>query len=324
MTVNASMKRMILVVALVVGLTPVAARAQDGKLVDKIAVEFPEAAYAQIETNFPGTRDIMKSVLLYRITYLSDGLKVKGYLAAPKSGQRLPCVIFNRGGNREFGALRDGPAAGMLGRVASWGYVVVASQYRGNAGGEGREEFGGADVNDVLNLIPVLQSWPQADPSRVGMYGWSRGGMMTYLAITRTTNVCAAVIGAGPTDLVGWPAGRQDMETNVFAQIIPGYATNRDAVLQTRSALYWPEKLLPQAPILLLHGTADWRVNPTDSLRMATALLERKHPFRLVMLEGGDHGLSEHRAEVNRQVKDWLDQYVRDRKPWPSLEPHGR
>jgi len=69
----------------------------------------------------------------------------------------------------------------------------------------------------------------------------------------------------------------------VFAQPIPGYATNRDAVLRTRSALFWPEKLLPQTPILLQHGTAAWRVNPTDSLRMATALLERKHPFRLVI-----------------------------------------
>ena len=110
----------------------------------------------------------------------------------------------------------------------------------------------------------------------------------------------------------------------MFAQIIPGYATNRDAMLRSRSVLYWPEKLYSRTPILLLHGTADWRVEPTDSLRMATVLLEHKHPFRLVMLEGGDHGLSEHRAEVDRQVKDWLDQYVRDRKPWPSLQPHGR
>src|SRR5688500_12152702 len=85
--------------------------AQDGKLIEKIAVEFPEAALVQIETNFPGTREILKSVQLHRITYLSDGLKVKGYLAAPKIGQRLPCVIYNRGGNREFGAWRTGPAA---------------------------------------------------------------------------------------------------------------------------------------------------------------------------------------------------------------------
>jgi hypothetical protein len=57
---------------------------------------------------------------------------------------------------------------------------------------------------------------------------------------------------------------------------------------------------------------------------MASALYEVKHPFRFVFFEGGDHGLSEHRAEVDRLIKDWLDRYVRDRQLWPSLEPHSR
>jgi dipeptidyl aminopeptidase/acylaminoacyl peptidase len=317
------MLRVLLLAAVGAGSALAEAPAQNGKLIDDVVIQFPESALTQIETNFPGTREILKSVQFHRITYLSDGLKVNGYLAAPKHGERLPCVIFNRGGNREFGALRRGPAAALLGRMASWGFVVVASQYRGNDGGEGREEFGGADVNDVLNLIPLLQSWPHADASRVGMYGWSRGGMMTYLALTRMTNIAAAVIGAGPTDQLRWPERRPDMETNVFAELIPGYATNRDPALRARSALYWPEKLHKQTPILLLHGSADWRVDPTDSLRMATALFEQKHPFRLVFFEGGDHGLSEYSDEVNQLVRDWLDRYVRDRKSWPSLEPHG-
>jgi dipeptidyl aminopeptidase/acylaminoacyl peptidase len=85
----------------------------------------------------------------------------------------------------------------------------------------------------------------------------------------------------------------------------------------------WPEKLHKKTPILLLHGSADWRVHPTEGLTMATKLYESKHPFRLVFFEGGDHGLSEHRDEVNRLARDWLDRYVRDKRPWPSLEPHG-
>src|SRR5262245_29940072 len=113
--------------------------AQDGKLLDKSVIEFPEKAWSMVESNFPGTREALKSVELSRITYLSDGLKIKGYLAMPKSGENLPCIIFNRGGNRDFGSLRDGPAAGTLGHVASWGYVVVASQYRGGPGSEGQE-----------------------------------------------------------------------------------------------------------------------------------------------------------------------------------------
>jgi len=57
---------------------------------------------------------------------------------------------------------------------------------------------------------------------------------------------------------------------------------------------------------------------------MASALYENKHPFRFVFFEGGQHSLVEHRAEVDRLARDWLDYYVRDRKPWPSLDPHGQ
>lgn len=57
---------------------------------------------------------------------------------------------------------------------------------------------------------------------------------------------------------------------------------------------------------------------------MAAALYESRQPFRFVFFEGGDHGLTEHRDEVDRLARSWLDAYVRDQRPWPSLEPHGR
>ena len=57
---------------------------------------------------------------------------------------------------------------------------------------------------------------------------------------------------------------------------------------------------------------------------MAAALYASQHPFRFVFFEGGDHELREYQEEVEALVKVWLDRYVRDGKPWPSLEPHGR
>jgi dipeptidyl aminopeptidase/acylaminoacyl peptidase len=241
----------------------------------------------------------------------------------PTVGENLPCVIFNRGGNRESGALSDEQAARVLGKIASWGYVVAASQYRGNAGGEGREEFGGADVNDVLNLIPLLESLPRADATRIGMFGWSRGGMMTYIALARTDRIAAAIVGAGIVDLFDGIERQPKME-EVYSELIPNYADDKERALAARSAIRWPEKLSKNTPILLLHGSADSRVHPTQALRMALALYESEHPFRFVFFEGGGHGLTEYQEEVDRLVKDWLDHYVRDQRPWPSLEPHGR
>jgi dipeptidyl aminopeptidase/acylaminoacyl peptidase len=221
--------------------TTAPAGAQDGKLV--------QSSLVQLENARPHARVILDKVEIRSITYLSDGLKVKGYLAVPKEGKKLPCVIYNRGGNRSFGALNDEEAVYLLGRVATWGYVVAASQYRGVRGGEGKEEFGGADVDDVLNLIPLLESLPQADTTRIGMYGWSRGGMMTYMALTRTDRIAAAVIGGGSSDLFDGLKQRPDMEKSVYAELIPNYAKDKAAALTARSAIRWPEKINKKTPL---------------------------------------------------------------------------
>jgi dipeptidyl aminopeptidase/acylaminoacyl peptidase len=300
------------------------AYAQDGKLVQESAVTLRHDAINGLAEKQPDIRRLLEQVEIKSITYLSDGLKVKGYLVVPKEGTKLPCVIYNRGGTREFFALNDASTATLLARVASWGYIVAASQYRGNGGGEGKEEFGGKDVNDVLNLIPLLKSLPRADATRIGMYGWSRGGMMTYLALAKTDRIAAAVVADGTADAFDGIKRRPELDNYVFPGLIPNYADDKEAALAARSAVRWPEKLHKKTPILLLHGSADRRVHPTEALTMASKLYESKHPFRFVMFEGGDHELTEHREEVDRLVKDWLDRYVRDKTPWPSLEPHGR
>src|SRR4029079_9876939 len=67
---------------------------------------------------------------LRRITYRRDGLPVSGYLAVPKQGAKLPCVIFNRGGNTRVSVLDDQSADAVLGKIEAWGYLVEPSHYR--------------------------------------------------------------------------------------------------------------------------------------------------------------------------------------------------
>ena len=133
----------------------------------------------------------------------------------------------------------------------------------------------------------------------------------------------AAVILSGLTDLADYLRRRPEMEERVFAKLVPDYRADREAAILRRSPIRWPEKLCKTTPILMLHGGADWRVHPTQALRMATALYDAKHPFRFAFFEGADHGLAEVSAEAMRMSYDWLDRYLRDRTPWPSLEPHG-
>ncbi len=296
--------------------------AQDGKLLERTPYIVPDSSIAKWRSRMPDVDSIVAGVRISRITYLSDGLKVKGYMAVPVGKGPFPSVVFCRGGNREFGKLDDGALLRYFANVASWGYVVVGTQYRGNDGGEGKEEFGGADVNDVLNLLPVLEQVSEADTSRIGIFGGSRGGLMAYLALARTTRFKAAVIRSGLSDAFKTAAERADMN-RVFTELIPGYTANRDSVLLTRSPVRWAERLCKTTPILIEAGTGDNRVKADQAIAMAQALYACQHPFRLIMLEGADHYFTEYRDEVDHATRLFLDTYVRDGKPWPSLVPHG-
>jgi pimeloyl-ACP methyl ester carboxylesterase len=197
--------------------------AQDGQLLDQKTVPVPDSVLEQTNRINPAYKEALEKTDVQEITYLSDGLRVKGYLITPKKSGPYPCVIYNRGGNRDYSAITLSNQVPILARIASWGYVVVASQYRGNGGSEGQEDFGGKDVNDVLNLIPLLASHEKADTSRIGMYGWSRGGMMTYLALTKTDKIKGAIIGAAPVGLVRDLERRPAMGKYVFAPLILNY-----------------------------------------------------------------------------------------------------
>ncbi len=264
------------------------------------------------------------SVNLYAITYLSDGLKVHGYIASPKQEGEYPAIIFNRGGNRDFGVINIGMAAMAFGQIAKDGYVVIASQYRGNAGGEGKEEFGGDDVNDVIRLIDVLDGLDNVDKDKIGMFGMSRGGLMTLSALCKTDRIKAAAMTGGLSDTKHFAEDRPEMDTDVLAEMIPNYEENKEAELEKRSPVQWVDKMPKNVPILLMHGTCDWRVKPSQSLRLALEFDKYRIPYRLIMYEGSDHGINEHSDEWRGELMSWFDRYLKNNEALPNMEFHGK
>ncbi len=251
------------------------------------------------------------SINIYRISYLSDGLKINGYLVQPKKKEKYPCIIYNRGGSMAFGTLTDLSAAVFLGKLAKEGYTVVASQYRGNGGSEGQEEFGGNDINDVTILPKVLEEIKGTDTQNIGMYGWSRGGMMTYIALTKSNQIKAAVVGGAISDARKIIEDRPEMETEVLAKLIPDYSNNKEEELRKRSAIEWVDQFKKNVPILILHGNSDWRVKSEQSLRIALEFEKHRIPYRLIMFEDGDHGISQHEKEVMSQTISWFDKFLK-------------
>ena len=115
-----------------------------------------------------------------------DSPEVVGVLTKPKSSKHrsLPLVIFNTSGTKKCGGHADQPnnyrimeSLGEKVGKASGGALVVSSSLRD------KDEYGGYDVQDVLDIMEIGKQQPEWDGRNVIMIGVSRGAMMTYLAI---------------------------------------------------------------------------------------------------------------------------------------------
>jgi len=245
-----------------------------------------------------------------RFVYLSGGLKIIGYaMRAIETKGRAPVLLFLRGGNRDFGRLDEGNLAKIFAPFARKGYVVIGTQYRGAEGGDGKDEFGGRDVDDVLALAELARARPDADPANVFLYGVSRGGMEAYLSLHRGLAVNAAVIHAGVADLEGALIARPMLEKN-YEELIPDYKQTRATALRSRSAIFWADEL--RVPLLLVHGTADWRVPAAHVLQVAEKLQAANREYGLILYSGDNHGLTKNFADVINQTHAW---FTAHRKP---------
>ncbi|MBU3012712.1 prolyl oligopeptidase family serine peptidase [Polaribacter vadi] len=300
------------------------AQAQNGKIINKEKLILSDATLNKIKKADSTLITSLKNIEFYKITYLSDSLEIKGFIAKPVQKGNFPCIISNRGGTGNFGNWNETGIGFFLGKLASWGYVVVASQYRGNGGSQGKEEAGGKDINDVLNLLPTLNEIDNADTSRIGIEGASRGGMMTYLALKKTCEFKAAVVLAGAANSFKQLESRPEMEEHVFAKYIPNYQQNKEEELKARSAVFWADKICKTTPLLLMHGSADWRVKASESLELVNKLYEYKHPVRFMLFEGAEHGLREFRNQYFTQTKSFFDYYLKNNNDLPNMELHGR
>lgn len=260
-------------------------------------------------------QEVLDNTITEKIFYLSDGLKVRGYISYPKDNSKIfPCVIWNRGGFGNKGAIDSFTARGIFGQIASWGYVVFASQYRGNDGGEGQDEFGGDDVYDVMNLIPLADEIEIADSTKWGIEGWSRGGLMTYLTLMKNPNFKCAVLVGGISDFKNYIKTSENRIVN-FQNIFG--EKDFEVNLKERTILNFVERL-PKISYLIMHGSKDETVPVEQSIRIAEKLKELSYDFQLALFEEGDHYLKKYRKEVDEMRRKWFEKYLTH----PSL-PEG-
>lgn len=263
-----------------------------------------------------------RGVKLYRLVYMSDGLEIVGFLVMPANTEKkLPVLIFNHGGCDNWSKI-DGRLLDYLADLSIKGpYIVLASQYRGIDGSQGKDEWCGKDIDDVLNLEPLAKRIPMADTSKFVMLGMSRGGAMTYRAIAAGFPLKAAVSCGGGTDTMQNYEDRGNGMKKVFEDHLGGTPTSVPEAYKLRSAFYWPEKL--NIPVLILHGDADDRVSVTEAQKLSAKLDDLKKPHKLVVVKGGDHCLRNNPQLSDQLILEWFAQHTSDSISIPFQKVHN-
>lgn len=238
------------------------------------------------------------------IVYQSDSLTVEGFVMSPKAKGHYPVIIFNRGGNRDFNKLTLQTLFFSTAVLANEGYIILAGNYRD------QDEFGGEELNDVLNLIHVADQIENADTSKIGMFGWSRGGMMTYLSLKESTRIKTAVIGNGASDLFSAIEMRPELEREVLSKCIPNYWQNKETELKKRSAIFWADSLNKKSSLLLLCGSLDAQVDYRQSVNMAAKLDSMDYTCELKVYET-NHGFRGKRNELNAELINWFNAHLK-------------
>jgi len=261
----------------------------------------------------------LKTVEGYKIVYQVKKLHVVGYLVLPKVGDNLPCLLHLRGGSRDFGMITPKGIIGNMLPYAAEGYAVITTQYPGVDGGDGADAFGGEDdLLCIKKLRDILKALPSVDEKMIGVKGHSRGGLMVYMLLREIRWVKAAMCSAAPTDQVK-PTGRNNWKEHQKRM----WGGGRAGALK-RSPIRWVDELPKKVPLLIMQGSADWRVLPRHSFAMVHELQKRNHPHRFIFFEGADHQISEYRKEYHRQTIDWFNRWLKNKEPLPNMKPHGK
>ena len=132
---------------------------------------------------------------------------------------------------------------------------------------------------------------------------------MTYMLAKSMPELKTIVVGAGNTDLAKELEIRPAMEKVHWARI-PNYASDKVAALTERSVLLWPEQLPAGLPILIQHGDQDKQVSVRNAEQLALKLKELKHPHKLLIYPGADHGFRPVQAKARQDRINWLKQYL--------------
>jgi dipeptidyl aminopeptidase/acylaminoacyl peptidase len=249
----------------------------------------------------------------------TDGLEVPAILYKPDEdleGRSLPALIMVHGGPTAQYFLNFN----MMGQIlANQGYVLLQPNVRGSTG-YGREfqdmnlmDWGGGDLEDVARGADYLKSLSYVDNDRIGIFGGSYGGFMTFLAVTKKPELwSAACAWIGISHLKTFYK-RSKPHFKYFIRMHMGDAEKNSELWEDRSALNFIENI--ECPILIVHGVNDPRCPVEESRQFRDKLIElgkrEEEDFEYVEFGEEGHGAYSDMSMRTRTFKLLLDFFNR-------------
>lgn len=250
-----------------------------------------------------------------------DGTEIHGQWVKPPgfvTGRRYPTIVWIHGGpnGQDDHSLELWGYGPPLERqvFATHGYVALAINYRGGTGrGEKfarsiAADWGHKEVEDLLAGVDYAVARGVADPKRLGIGGWSYGGILTDYTIATDTRFKAAISGAGSGNQAAMYGADQ-------------YVVQYNAELGSpwRNSALWMKVSYPffhaeriRTPTLFLGGDKDFNVPLAGGEQMYQALRTLGVPSRLVIYPGEYHVLTRPSFLVDRTRRylEWMDRYL--------------
>lgn len=279
------------------------------------APDTPPEVFAAEEEGFRAlstqNRDLLSRLKLALTQEIScrskDGTAVNGFLVLPpdyQEGRKYPAILRIHGGpvsqfTTDFNFEWQ--------YFAARGYVVVAANPRGSSGrGEAYSmaiyaDWGNRDVEDVLAAVDYAVARGIADRDRLGVGGWSYGGMLTNYTIASDTRFKAATSGAGISDILAGYGTDQYIREYEF-ELGPPWR-NTDAWLKVSYPFLHADRI--KTNVLFLCGSKDFNVPLLNSEQMYQALRSLGLETQLIIYPDQFHEIT-----VPSYLRDRLERYA--------------
>ncbi|HEY5839431.1 MAG TPA: S9 family peptidase [Pyrinomonadaceae bacterium] len=254
-----------------------------------------------------------------------DGTEIEGVLTKPvgHSSGKVPFLLNPHGGPTGASLTSWNGTVQVL---AANGFAVLQPNFRGSTGRglafaqANKNTWGKGDFEDCMTGVDAMIAGGIADPDRLGAFGWSYGGYMTFWILTQTDRFKAVSPGAGLTNIYSMYS-QNDIQRYLrwfYSDKAPWDATD----------LYWdrsPMKYINnvKTPTMIMHGQADTRVPLAQAQEFYMALKEKNVPVEFVVYPREGHGFTEPRHNLDR-MRRYVRFFARYLKAPVVTEPAGQ